>query len=358
MKPLRLGIIGTRFGAAVHLPAFRSVDGCDVVGIAGHHPERTKDIAVREDIRAFASWQELIADPSIDAVALAVPPSLCREIVVAAAEAGKAVLCDKPFGMNAEDARFMLAAMNKVGRTHMMNFEFREHPAFQYVKQWMDQARGGKLRHVELSWVVGSWADPKRAWAWQCDASQGGGILGALAVHSLDYIEWLFGPIVRLSAKTSIAIAERPTADGTMRPVTAPSDCHLLLTLASGVTVTCTISNVAPLGTGHRMECHSERQTLVLESTALDYGKGFRVSVADLGALDFTTAITPSAAEGTPSDGRIAMMQPLAARFIESVRAGHTHVSPSFEAGVRTQVLVEAIQEANRTGSSVDIPGV
>ncbi len=356
MQTIGIGIIGTRFGSMVHLPAFRRVDSCEIIGIVGHHPERTKEIAAHENIRAFDSWQELIADPSVHAVAVAVPPALYREIVIAAAEAGKAVLCDKPFGMDSNDARVMLAALNQAGKTHMINFEFREHPAFQYCKQWIHEARGGSMRHIELKWIVGSWADPARLWAWQCDLSQGGGILGALAVHSLDYIEWLFGPIVRLSATTGITVTERPAADGSIHAVTAPDHCHLLLTLQSGATVTCSISNVAPHGTGHRLECHGETQSLILESAAMDYGKGFTVSVADLGAKDFVPVITPSADEAASPDGRIAMMQPLAARFVDAVRSGRMDASPSFETGVRTQVLVEAIWEAKRTGSAVSVP--
>lgn len=358
MAPIGIGIIGTGFGATVHLPTFKTIPDCRVIGIAGNDAAKTQEIATRETIKAYASWQDLIADPEVDAVCVTTPPFLHHEMVLAAAKAGKAILCEKPFGMNVGEATAMHDAAKKAGITAMINFEFREHPVFQHAHQWMMEKRGGPLRHIELRWCVGTWANPARPWQWQCDQKSGGGILGALVVHSLNYLEWLLGPVVRLSAKTGISITERPAADGSMKPVTAPDNCHLLLELQSGATVTCTVSNIDPAPTGHRIEFHGSTKSLILESANMkDYGKGFHLLEGEAGGSHFTELPEGNAHDDLHSDGRIALMKPLAERFVEAVRNKRTDAAPSFAEGVRVQVLLEAIYKANQEKRWVDIPG-
>lgn len=347
MNPVRVGIIGTRFGAVVHLPAFRAAAGCSVVGIAGQDPKRTKEVAAKEDLRAFDSWKELLADPAIDAISIAAPPTLHKDIILAAADARKHVLCEKPFCMSADEATEAKQAMEKAGLVHMIDFEFRDHPVFQRAKQWLDEGRGGEVRHVELRWCVGSWADPGRPWQWQCDESLGGGILGALAVHAFDYIEWLFGPIAHISAQAGIAIPSRKDRDGTIRPCTAPDHVHILLGMKTGLPVTCTVSNVTPHGTGHRIEIHGSARSLLVESTFVeDYGKGFSLQEGSLQSRDLIDRTPKESPDSYPGDGRVIMMLPLIERFSGAIRGEREQMRPSFEAGVRSQTLMEAVRTA------------
>jgi predicted dehydrogenase len=173
----------------------------------------------------------------------------------------------------------------------------------------------------------------------------------------LDYIEWLFGTVESLAAALHTAVPERRDESSQFRSCTAPDNAHLLLRTKSHVPAVCTVSNVDPCGSGHWVEVHgSERTWIIGSSDVQDYGKGFR-------AWEGRTR-DPQLAECTPDlspfsdneDGRIAMMIPLIRRFLDAIRTGK-HVSvPSFTAGVRTQVLLEAIQKANRNRCWVDIP--
>ena len=109
MRPISIGIIGVGFGKRVHLPAFRSDSRCQVKGICAAHDDRALEVAKEFRIpRTFYRWEELVRDPEIDAVSIAVPPTLQAPIVCAAARAGKHVFCEKPLSSSLSCAREML----------------------------------------------------------------------------------------------------------------------------------------------------------------------------------------------------------------------------------------------------------
>ena len=103
---INIGIIGTGFGAKVHIPAFRKIAGVRVLGVAGTDKEKTARIAKEYDIPlAFASWKELIAYPDIHAVSIVTPPYLHKEMALYASKLGKHILCEKPLTVSTKDAK-------------------------------------------------------------------------------------------------------------------------------------------------------------------------------------------------------------------------------------------------------------
>ncbi len=357
-KQVAIGIIGTGFGSMVHAPAFQRTENCTVAGIASRNPEHAQKAASAHGItHVFSDWKELIASPDIDAVSVAVPPVLHHEIITAAATAGKAILCEKPLCLTAKEASDCLHIASRMNIVHGMNFIFRELPVFAKLRDIMEEERqaGRKLRHVNVRWAVGSWADPNRPWAWQCDDAQGGGILGALVVHALDYMEWLFGAIHRLSSELDIAIRERPDDTGKMLPVTAPDHCHILATLADGTPLTCTVSNVAPRGTGHWIEVHGEEKTWIAGSGAVqDYGRGFIMWEGQTYDMALREIAPDNTEPPEGEDGRIGLMTSLARRFVGAV-SGKDSFTPSFVQGARTRLLLDRIKEAADAGEWVDV---
>ncbi len=352
-----IGIVGTGFGASVQLPAFQRVRGCTVAGITSRQYDRVQEITAKTGIKPYASWQEMLADPKIQAVSIATPPRAHREICLAALQAGKAILCEKPFCMNAAEAREVEAAAAMSGLTCMINFEFPLHPLFQMLAERVnDEKAAGPLRAVHVRWILGSWADPKRVWSWQCDQDLGGGILSSIGVHALDYIERMFGRITALSANAGIGVKERSDGQGGMRACTAIDHCDLLLQLEGGVQATCSLSNVTPRGDGHTVTVHGHNRSWQLSSEVVqDYGRGFRLREGRLSDVAWTD-ITPEGIEPAPGeDGRIKTTEALVETFIEAVRAGNGSAEPSFRAGVRTRVLLEAIDEAIATKAWVKI---
>lgn len=301
----------------------------------------------------------MLACPDIHAVSIATPPALHAEMTLAACAAGKAVLCEKPMALNADQASAMLQAAQAAGVVHFMGFEFREIPALRYARELVRADRLGRLRHVSIAWIVQGWGDPSRAWSWRSDRTQGGGVLGALAAHVFDYLEWLLGPVRSLTARTATRIPSRPEPAGGMRPVTSEDCCDVLLELRDGTPVALTISRVASFGKGYWIELYGERQSLTIGSDNLvDYGKGFRLWEGVPGGSRVHEVPVPSGMQFDRefSDGRIAPFMRLTQRFVNAVVQHDLHAHPSFFDGHRTQVLLDAVGRANAERSWITVP--
>src|SRR3954452_7432946 len=106
---IRVGVVGTGFGAAVHIPALKKVADFDVVAVCSRHPERAHLAAAQHGIQtAVSDFRELMRDPDVDAVVIATPPFLHHSMVIAALEEGKHVLCEKPMAKSLAESRDMV----------------------------------------------------------------------------------------------------------------------------------------------------------------------------------------------------------------------------------------------------------
>ena len=354
---VRVGVIGTGFGRAVHIPALRRVSGAEIVGVASADPRRARQVAEECSVpRAFGSWEEMVQSADVDAVTIATPPSSHARIAIAAAAAGKSVFCEKPLALNAGEAASMLAAVRAAGVAHAVAFEFREIPAFRVAHDWLAGGEAGTLRHVNVRWIVGSWSDPTREWSWRAEGGQGAGALSALGVHVFDYVEWLFGPVRAVAARARTSIASRPDA-GHARAVTAEDCCDLLMELADGTPVSVQLSMVGAQGRGHWIEAHGARKMLTLGSADVrDYAKGFEAREGERGKADDRTLPGSAGGDRDDEDGRIAPMAALMQRFVTAVRNGLADIRPSFEEGARAQLLLDAAEQASRERRWIDLP--
>ncbi len=354
-----VGVIGTGFGRTVHIPAFLATRGGTLLGVVSRNCDRAREVTAEFSLsRSFASWRDMLECPEIHAVSIATPPASHQEISVAACAAGKAVLCEKPMALDATQAATMLNAACAAGVVHFIGFEFREIPVLRFAKDLIQSGALGRLRHVNVSWVLHSWGDPRRHWSWRSDRAQGGGTLGALGVHIFDYLEWLLGSIKSLTAHLATRIAERPDSSGLMRPVTSEDCCDLLLELHDGTPITLTVSTVAPFGKGHWVELYGEEKSLTIGSANLsDYGKGFAVCEGKPGSAEARELRLPPEYqfECEFSDGRVAPFARLAQRFIDAITKKEVDARPSFDDGLRAQVLMDAAVEAHSARCWIDV---
>ncbi|MDD5054958.1 MAG: Gfo/Idh/MocA family oxidoreductase [Candidatus Peribacteraceae bacterium] len=357
-KPIGIGVIGSGFGARVHVPAFRMLPDAVVVGIASRTPERALSIAGRDSsLRAFASIDDLIRCPDIDIVTVAVPPAEEAAIIEAAVRAGKHVFAEKPLGGNRTEAAQLLNAAKHAGIAHAVNFECRELIAFQELKQQIDDGVCGTLQRIDVHWMTGGWADPSRLWGWQCDLDRGGGVLTALIVHLLDTIEWVFGSVRRLQADLGISITHRMDSAGVRRSVTAPDHCRMLLELTSSCPVVLSASQVATEGKGHWIEVHGSFGSMrVGTDTIENFGVGYRCSIRKNGKASYEDLPLPKGIIVPPgTDGRISHTAALAERFVQSIRNSTHNFEPSFVAGLRTRFLLDVAELSARDGQSVEV---
>ncbi|WP_060664352.1 Gfo/Idh/MocA family protein [Bacillus sp. CHD6a] len=192
MEKIRVGIIGTGFGAKVHVPVMQSHPGFEVVSIASVSRGRLGEIKEETGMeKIYGNWEEMLESEEIDLVSVASAPLLHHDMVVKAFSSGKHVLCEKPMAFDAAEAEKMIQARDAAGKLGWINFEYRFLPARQMVKEIISSGKIGKVLHVNFSLNIAGYeryATSKRGWLSQSD--QAGGMLGAVGSHLIDSLLW------------------------------------------------------------------------------------------------------------------------------------------------------------------------
>jgi predicted dehydrogenase len=201
MQPLRFALVGVGNIAATHVAAIQSVPGASLVAVATRHPERGPAFAARYGADWHADYTAAFARPDVDVVAICTPQDLHLPITLAAAQAGKHVLCEKPMARNAAECDLMLAACQRAGVTLGVIFQSRFDPL---VRRCYDLLQSGRLGRLVWANVRTLWyrdAAYFQAAPWRGDAAQGGGVLINQAIHDIDLLIWLAGLPARVTAQ-------------------------------------------------------------------------------------------------------------------------------------------------------------
>ena len=185
-------------------------------------------------------WQKLVSREDIDAVDICVPNNLHKEIAIAAAEAGKMILCEKPLAMDVAEGEAMVAAVKKAGVPTMVWYNYRRVPAVSLARQLVEEGRIGRPFHYRAQflqdWTMAPEVPQGGTALWRLDASAAGsGVTGDLLAHCIDTAMWLNGPITRVTADTEIFIKERMHQEtGKPEPVRIDDACSFLCRFANG----------------------------------------------------------------------------------------------------------------------------
>jgi predicted dehydrogenase len=247
---LRIAMIGCGFMGRAHSNAWLQVNHF----FAREHRPVLKVCCAREEekekLAKFAAawgyeemeldWRRAVTRPDVDLVDVCVPNHMHREVVIAAAEAGKMVVCEKPLAMNAAEGEAMVAAVEKAGVPNMVSFNYRRVPAIALAKQVIDEGRIGRPFHYRATYNQDYTISPDVPQGgmalWRLDVRvAGSGVTGDLLAHSIDTAEWLNGPIRRVVAHTETFIKERKHAEtGQVEPVGIDDACMFLAVFANG----------------------------------------------------------------------------------------------------------------------------
>jgi len=238
----RIGIIGTGWGARAQVPNFRDA-GLEVVAIAGSHRNKTRRVAEELGVEPVDEWRELIARGDVDLISVVTPPSEHLTMSIAALEAGKHLICEKPTALNAAEAeRLVEAGRKNPGRVAIIDHELRFLPSFLAARERI--AELGGVRYAEVRYASPARGDRSREWNWWSDAARGGGVWGAVGSHFVDALRYLGMEIEAAQATLKTFIGERPFGDGT-RKVTADDFAAVTLRLRGGALASMTFSGVA-----------------------------------------------------------------------------------------------------------------
>jgi predicted dehydrogenase len=220
---LNVAMIGSGFIANVHSNAFRQVghffdipyDVCCQV-ICGRTPAKLEKTASRWGWNEMETdWRRVMARKDIDAVDIAVPNALHSAIAIAAAEAGKIVLCEKPLAASLKEAETMARAAQRT--PNAVWFNYRRIPAVVFAKQLIDEGRIGQAFHYRALYLNQSGNDPSKGNTWRYQRSEAGmGAAGDLLSHCLDLALYLNGAITELSAMMHTFAPGRDVDDAAM----------------------------------------------------------------------------------------------------------------------------------------------
>ncbi len=197
--PVRVGLIGA--GAVTeyhHVPALRLDRRAVLVAACDSNVDLLTQRRGQWHIEKITSDPfALCDDPEIDALVIATPNGAHREVAIAAAAAGKHVMCEKPLGLSAAEARAMYHAARDAGVVHMTAFTYRFAPAMRYIKHLVESGSLGQPRHFRSQRFL-DW--PEISWGWrQYREKAGAGDLFDMTIHRIDFAQDLLGPIARVT---------------------------------------------------------------------------------------------------------------------------------------------------------------
>ena len=217
-NPINVALIGYAFMGRAHSNAYRQVGPF----FEPRRPPRMKVICGRtasevEKARQALGWEEgatdwrkVIKRKDIDLVDVCTPGDSHAEIAIAAARAGKHVLCEKPLANSLRDAERMLAAVEKAGVSHMICHNYRRIPAVMLAKQIITEGLLGEIRHYRGTYLQDWMSDPAAPFNWRLDRTKAGsGALGDIASHSIDLARFLVGEITEVAADLRTFVKSR-----------------------------------------------------------------------------------------------------------------------------------------------------
>ncbi|MDA0750324.1 MAG: Gfo/Idh/MocA family oxidoreductase [Verrucomicrobia bacterium] len=239
-KPLNIGLVGYGFMGRTHSNGYKRVN--DFFGDIGYRPvlkaicgrteEKAKEFAAQWGYESVETdWKALVQRDDIDAIDICTPNDTHAEIAIAAAEAGKMILCEKPLARTAEESLPMVEAVEKAGVANTVWYNYRRIPAVTLAKQIIDSGKLGKIFHYRANflqdWTINADLPQGGAALWRLDAqAAGSGVTGDLLAHCIDTAIWLNGGIKDVSAMTETFIKERVhQATGQKQAVTIDDAC-------------------------------------------------------------------------------------------------------------------------------------
>lgn len=221
-KEINIGMIGYQFMGKMHSHAYRDLPFFfdpalkpSLKAISGRDEEAVKQAAEIMGWESYETdWRRLIDRKDIDVIDIVTPNHTHAEIAIAAAEAGKHIISEKPLALTVEEAEQMYEAVQKNQVIHMICHNYRFAPAVQYAKKLIKEGKLGKIYHLRANYLQDFIMDPSFPLIWRLKKEvSGSGTLGDIGAHSLDLARFLVGEITEVSGMMETFIKERPLPD-------------------------------------------------------------------------------------------------------------------------------------------------
>jgi predicted dehydrogenase len=382
---LGVGVVGYAFMGAAHAHAWRTAPHMfdlpltpAMVAICGRDAAAVRAAADRQGwASAETDWRALIARDDIDLVDICTPGDLHAEIAIAALDAGKHVLCEKPLANTPAEAEAMTAAAERAvarGIRAMVGFNYRRGPALALARKLVADGRLGAIRHVRAAYLQDWLTDPSFPLTWRLQQDRAGsGALGDLGAHVIDLAQYLTGePITAVSGSTTTFVTERPLP-GPAANIAASTPARGPVTVDDAATFSARIGAAGPLGTFEvtrfaagrknalRIELNGELGSIAFDLERLNELL-FHDHTADPLTAGFTRVLAtepghPYLSAWWPPGHVLGWDVTFSHQVADLVRAiaDGTDIRPSFADGLQVQRVLAAVQ-ASAADNSAWIP--
>jgi predicted dehydrogenase len=371
-RKLNVAMVGYDFMGRTHSNAWRQVGRFFqdapfepvLKVVVGRTEAKVKEAAGRLGFEAHAtSWQEVIGRKDIDIVDICTPGDSHAPIAVAAAEAGKAILCEKPLANTVADAERMHAAAKNAGVVNMVCHNYRRCPAVALAKQIIDDGQIGDIHHYRglylQDWIV----DPKFPRVWRLDkARAGSGSLGDILSHTMDLSRHLVGEPVEVSGLLKTFVAERPLPEdpGRRGKVDVDDSAQALVKFANGAVGYYEGTRFAPGRKNYnRFEINGSKGSLVWDLERMNELELYVESGPTSGfrTISVTDGKHPYVGAWWPPGHIIGYEHSFTHTvydFLKAIAEGKSP-RPDFADGLKNQRVLDAIERSATTGQWVSI---
>lgn len=342
-RPLRVGIVGAGANTrARHVPGLRACPGVQIAAVCNRRPDSTAAAAREFGIpRTFDHWEDLVADPDLDAVVIGTWPYLHCPITLAALSAGKHVLTEARMARTTAEARQMRDASKRRPDlvAQIVPSPYGLH-GDTVVREMLADGAIGELREYHVWSLTPALADPDTPLHWRQDADLSGVNALTLGILHETVSRWLPQPMRVLAQAHAFTPTRTDPASGSRRPVGTPDSVQALTVLPGGARGVYQFSGAVPSGSGSGVRLFGTKGALFY-----DLGED-RVYVAT-GAGPFAEVpVPPEKAGGWRCE----------ADFVASIRDGAPVRFTSFDAGVVYMEFTEAVARSSRLGAAVSLP--
>ena len=334
---IRVGIVGTGIGS-YHARGYKKCPEVEIKTICDIDVDRAKKCAEEYGAKnTCTDYNEMLKDAEIDAVSVCTPNSLHAPIAIAAFEAGKHVICEKPIATNAKEARAMVAAGKKSGKIFMMAFNNRFRGDTQVLKKCIEAGDLGDIYYAKTGWLRRTGIPRIGTWFTQMKMA-GGGPLIDLGVHVLDLTLWLMGNPKPAYVLGSTYMKFGPELAKQQGGVYDVEDlAATMIKLETGATVMLEAS----------WHSHVERERIYSQLVGSKGG-------AELDPLRIYTDVNGNNADIQLQYPNVAGHEAEIAHFVECIREKKTPIAIG-EHGLHIQLILDAIYESAKTGKGVEI---
>ena len=376
---IKVGLIGYKFMGKSHSNAYRQVAAFydvplrpEMTVLCGREEAAVSAAAAQMGWKEYATdWRKVVERQDIGLIDISTPGDTHYDIAMAAAEAGKNILCEKPLANSLDQARKMQEAVERAGVVAMVNFNYRRVPAVQLAKQLIDSGRIGEIRHWRAVYLQDWIVDPEFPLVWRLQKDlAGSGALGDIGAHIADLARFLVGEIEEVNGLLTTFVKERPlpaattglsaSASAERGQVTVDDASLFLARFANGAVGSFEATRFAPGRRNHNsFEINGSRGSLVFDLERMNELQYFSLDdpadTQGFRTILVTEPVHPYMSAWWPAGHIIGWEHTFTHSVFDLLNgiAKKQSPAPTFADGVRVQAILDAVERSSEGGGWV-----